>query len=61
MDLSRFTDPTDMAILIQTFKSDNYLLLQKTLEDVQPNYIILYHSNVTVIRQIEVYSSNYSI
>ncbi|KAI4455174.1 dna repair endonuclease xpf [Holotrichia oblita] len=57
MNLSQLAEPTDLAILIQTFKSDNYLLLQKTLEDVQPNYIILYHSNVTIIRQIELYEA----
>lgn len=53
LDLTQLTKP---MILIQTFKhgGDNFLSLQQTLENLQPNYVIMYHSNVTAIRQIEV-------
>nr|XP_022901914.1 DNA repair endonuclease XPF isoform X1 [Onthophagus taurus] len=56
LDLTRLCmdKPT---IVIQTFKSDNCLSLQKTLEELQPNYIIMYHSNMTAIRQIEMYEA----
>lgn len=54
MDVTQLTDPADVAISIQTFKSDNYWSLQKSLEDIEPNYIVMYHSNITTIRQIEV-------
>lgn len=43
------------TILIQTFKAaENFLSLQKTLEDIQPSFIVMYHSNMTAIRQLEV-------
>ncbi|GJQ83429.1 mei-9 [Trypoxylus dichotomus] len=57
MDLTQLTEPPDLTVLIQTFKSDNYLLLQRSLEDARPDYIVLYHSNITVIRQIEVFEA----
>ncbi|KAF5277730.1 hypothetical protein FQR65_LT03710 [Abscondita terminalis] len=45
-------------IVIQTFrKSDGSLELQNTLEEMQPNYIIMYHSNMTTIRNIELYEA----
>lgn len=43
------------TILIQTFKGgENYISLQTTLEALNPNFLIMYHSNVTAIRDIEV-------
>lgn len=54
MDLSTI-ERSEPVILIQTFKTDgNILSLQTTLDDFQPNFIIMYHSNMTAIRQIEV-------
>lgn len=46
-------------IWIQTFKSEQFGLvsLQKVLTDIQPQYVIMYHYNVTAIRQIEVYEA----
>lgn len=56
MDLTQLNETkTKPTILIQTFKAnDNFLSLMKTLEDLQPNFIIMYHSDMTAIRQIEV-------
>ncbi|XP_017772571.1 PREDICTED: DNA repair endonuclease XPF isoform X1 [Nicrophorus vespilloides] len=46
------------TILIQTFKhSDNFLSLLRTLDEIKPNFIIMYHSNITAIRQIELYEA----
>lgn len=54
MDLTKI-EKTDPTIIIQTFKNGgNVLSLVKTLNDMQPNFIIMYHSNMTAIRQIEV-------
>lgn len=48
---------TQPTILIQTFKGgENYISLQKTLEDLKPNFVIMYHSNVTAVRELEVWS-----
>lgn len=55
MDITQLIEPKDLTILIQTFKSENYLSLQKILEELRPSYIIAYHSNITIMRQIEVY------
>ncbi|XP_035780009.1 DNA repair endonuclease XPF-like [Anopheles albimanus] len=47
-------------VFIQTFKSEaNGALgsLDRTLEQINPRYIIMYHTNVTAIRQIEVYEA----
>lgn len=46
-------------LCIQTFKSgdDGLLSLEKTLNEMDPQYIIMYHCNVTAIRQIEVYET----
>ncbi|KAJ2949835.1 hypothetical protein O0L34_g11149 [Tuta absoluta] len=43
-------------IYIQTFKEDgNHLSLEKTLETLRPEYIILYHSDVSAVRQLELF------
>ncbi|KAL3282354.1 hypothetical protein HHI36_005541 [Cryptolaemus montrouzieri] len=40
------------TIIIQTFKgAENYINLERTLDVIQPNYIIMYHSNITAIRK----------
>ncbi|KAJ8916740.1 hypothetical protein NQ315_013945 [Exocentrus adspersus] len=43
-------------ILIQTFKTlGDCINLQNTLENVKPSFIIMYHCNMTCIREIEMY------
>lgn len=44
---------------IQTFKvgDDGALSLERTLNEIDPSYVIMYHCNVTAIRQIEVYEA----
>lgn len=46
-------------VCIQTFKTgeDGPLSLERTLTEVSPSYVILYHANVTAIRQIEVFEA----
>lgn len=46
-------------VCIQTFKTgdDGALSLERTLNEIDPGYVILYHANVTAIRQIEVYEA----
>uniref|UniRef100_A0AAG5CVB2 DNA repair endonuclease XPF n=1 Tax=Anopheles atroparvus TaxID=41427 RepID=A0AAG5CVB2_ANOAO len=46
-------------VFIQTFKSEGNGLgsLDRTLEQIHPRYILMYHTNVTAIRQIEVYEA----
>lgn len=45
-------------IYIQTFKENgNNFSLEKTLEILRPEYIILYHSDVSAVRQIELFES----
>ncbi|XP_053612217.1 DNA repair endonuclease XPF isoform X2 [Plodia interpunctella] len=43
-------------IIIQTFKENgNHFSLEQTLETLKPEYIILYHSDVSAVRQIELF------
>ncbi|XP_036339541.1 DNA repair endonuclease XPF [Rhagoletis pomonella] len=46
-------------ICIQTFKTerDGAMGLDRILEEIQPQYVIMYHCNVTAIRQLEVYEA----
>lgn len=46
-------------VCIQTFKTgeDGPLSLEKTLNEINPRYIVMYHSNVSAIRQIEVFEA----
>lgn len=58
MDITSFISAFEKPmIFIQTFKSDHKRIstLDKTLEEMRPNYIVLYNCNVTAIRQIEIY------
>jgi DNA excision repair protein ERCC-4 len=47
------------VVYIQTFKSEmnGFVNLDRTLEELQPRYVVMYHCNVTAIRQIEVYEA----
>ncbi|XP_050309365.1 DNA repair endonuclease XPF [Anthonomus grandis grandis] len=74
MDESAFTPFTQMEnmnltqicesltapkILIQTFKGgENYISLQNNLQVLKPNYVIMYHSNITAVREIEMYEAH---
>lgn len=46
-------------VCIQTFKTgeDGPLSLERTLNEIDPSYVIMYHCNVTAIRQIEVFEA----
>lgn len=46
-------------VCIQTFKTgdDGPLSLERTLNEYDPSYVIMYHCNVTAIRQIEVFEA----
>ncbi|KAK5647030.1 hypothetical protein RI129_005494 [Pyrocoelia pectoralis] len=62
MDLTQLCEAakanTNPTILIQTFrKADSTLELQKVLNEIRPNYVIMYHSNITAIRNIEMYEA----
>ncbi|XP_066250841.1 DNA repair endonuclease XPF [Euwallacea similis] len=46
-------------ILIQTFKgAENYISLQNTLQTLKPSFVVMYHSNVTAVREIEMYEAH---
>lgn len=47
------------TVCIQTFYSDRNRLssMDQTLQEMQPDYIILYNSNVAAIRQIEIFEA----
>lgn len=60
MDVTKIvSDSNKPMVFIQTFKSEinGMTSLDRTLEEIKPRYIVLYHSNVTAIRQIEVYEA----
>lgn len=46
-------------VCIQTFKvgEDGPLSLERTLNEMDPSYVIMYHANVSATRQIEVYEA----
>lgn len=45
-------------ICIQTFKNnEGGVCLEDTLMQFRPNYIIMYHSDISATRQIELYSA----
>lgn len=46
-------------VCIQTFKTgeDGPLSLERTLNEIDPSHVIMYHSNITAIRQIEVFEA----
>ncbi|CAO1415638.1 unnamed protein product [Diamesa tonsa] len=47
------------TVFIQTFRSDQnkMMTLDKTLDEMAPDYIVMYNSNVSAIRQIEVHEA----
>jgi hypothetical protein len=50
---------TAPTILIQTFKGTKDVVnLQRSLEELQPSFIVMYHSNLTAIREIEMYEAH---
>lgn len=60
MDVTQIVNATTKPIVyIQTFKSgeDGMLSLDRTLNEMKPGFVIMYHCNVTAIRQIEVYEA----
>lgn len=48
-----------LIVCIQTFKTgdDGPLSLERTLNELNPRYVIMYHCNVMAVRQIEVYEA----
>ncbi|XP_037885583.1 DNA repair endonuclease XPF [Glossina fuscipes] len=48
-------------ICLQTFKTehDGPLALERILNDIQPQYVVMYHCNVTAIRQLEIYEARH--
>lgn len=57
MDLTQIVTENPL-ISIQTFKNKgNSFSLKRTLTEMQPNYIIMYHSDMAAIRQIEMYEA----
>ncbi|XP_055640284.1 DNA repair endonuclease XPF [Toxorhynchites rutilus septentrionalis] len=60
LDVTKIVNESNKPLLfIQTFKSENYGFgsLERTLDDIKPRYIVLYHSHVAAIRQIEIYEA----
>lgn len=56
------SETSDLTIFIQTLKkNDDSLDLLSTLEEMQPNFIIMYHTDITAIRNIEVLFINVAI
>lgn len=59
LDLTQLCDSSKVnpnsTIIIQTFKStETFHSLQRTFEEIKPSYVIMYHSNMTAIRELEV-------
>lgn len=54
--ISAMQKPT---VVIQTFRSDQNKIssMEQTLQDMQPDYVILYNTNVAAIRQIEIFEA----
>ncbi|RZC36084.1 DNA repair endonuclease XPF, partial [Asbolus verrucosus] len=47
------------TILILTFKGTKGVVnLQRSLDEINPSFIIMYHSNITAIREIEMYEAH---
>lgn len=46
-------------ICLQTFKTEKEgsMALERILDEIQPQYVIMYHCNVTAIRQLEIYEA----
>ncbi|XP_055541301.1 DNA repair endonuclease XPF [Wyeomyia smithii] len=60
MDITKIeAESNKPLVFIQTFKSENngFASLDRTLEEIRPRYIIMYHSNVTAVRTIEIFEA----
>ncbi|XP_053694518.1 DNA repair endonuclease XPF [Sabethes cyaneus] len=60
LDVTRIVNESNQPLVfIQTFKSEinGFTSLDRTLEEIKPRYIIMYHSNVTAIRTIEIFEA----
>lgn len=55
----RTTSVAKPIVCIQTFKSDTNdpLSLEATLRELDPQYVVMFHCNVTAIRQLEVHEA----
>lgn len=66
MDLTQLCEQTktnsNPTVLIQSFRNiENAVSLYKILLDVKPRFIIMYHSDISAVRQIEVVNTHHSI
>ncbi|XP_058821611.1 DNA repair endonuclease XPF [Topomyia yanbarensis] len=60
LDVTRIVNESNKPLVfIQTFKSEinGFTSLDRVLQEIKPRYIVMYHSNVTAIRAIEVYEA----
>lgn len=60
LDITQIIQQRNKPIVcIQTFKTgdDGPLSLERTLNELNPRYVIMYHCNVMAVRQIEVYEA----
>lgn len=60
LDVTQLVNTTTKPLVcIQTFKTgeDGILSLERILNEMSPGYVIMYHCNISAIRQIEVYES----
>ncbi|KAH8260794.1 hypothetical protein KR026_008609, partial [Drosophila bipectinata] len=51
--------PHQPYICLQTFKTERegFMALEHMLDQLQPHYVVMYHTNVTAIRQLEVFEA----
>ncbi|XP_044006341.1 DNA repair endonuclease XPF [Aphidius gifuensis] len=50
---------TEPIVMIQTVKKfDDPMALQKTLYEIKPSYVIMYGTDISSVRQLEVYQNN---
>lgn len=60
MDITQIIqNRTKPIVCIQTFKTaeDGPLALERTLNEINPRYVIMYHYNIMAIRQLEVFEA----
>lgn len=56
MDLTQICEAiNEPKVIIKTFKeADTFVNLQHALETLKPTFIIMYHTSMTAVREIEV-------
>jgi DNA excision repair protein ERCC-4 len=60
MDLN-ITESQPPIVFIQPFKNYNGgICLEDTLHELKPDYIVMYHSDITATRQVELYEARRS-